>query len=64
MQLQKSRGGRPRKSPELRSAVISVRLTQEEWQYLSDLALNEGLELTDLMRSLLLVGMPESSESK
>ena len=44
--------------------MISVRLTQEEWQYLSDLALNEGLELTDLMRSLLLVGMPESSESK
>lgn len=64
MQLQKSRGGRPRKSAELRDVVASIRLTQEEWHYLDDLALNEGLPLPDLMRALLLAGMPKLLESK
>lgn len=53
------RTGRPRKSAELRDVTVSCRVTQAEWQYLSDLALNEGLSLNDLLRSLLLAQMPD-----
>lgn len=52
------RTGRPRKSADLREVTVSCRVTQAEWQYLSDLALNEGLSLNDLVRSLVLAGMP------
>jgi hypothetical protein len=38
-------------------------VTEAEWQYLSDLALNEGLSLNDLLRSVLLAGMPASVDS-
>ncbi len=53
----KVRGGRPRKSADLRDTTVSFRVTQAEWHYLADLALNEGLSLNDLLRSLALVGM-------
>ncbi len=53
-----SQGGRPRKSPERRDAIVSCRLTQEEWRYLADRALNEDLALSDLVRALLLADMP------
>jgi predicted DNA-binding ribbon-helix-helix protein len=61
MSVRKWRGGRPRKSADLRDVTVSCRLTQAEWQYLSDLALNEGLSLNDLLRLLLLGGMPRES---
>jgi hypothetical protein len=51
--------GRPRKSAELRDVTVACRVTQAEWQYLADLALNEGLSLNDLLRSLLLARMPD-----
>ncbi len=49
--------GRPRKSADLRDTTVSFRVTQAEWHYLADVALNEGLSLNDLLRSLALVGM-------
>jgi hypothetical protein len=62
MSVPRWRGGRPRKSADLRDVIVSCRLTQAEWQYLSDLALNEGLSLNDLLRLRLLVGMPRFGE--
>jgi hypothetical protein len=54
--------GRPRKAADLRDATVSCRVTQAEWRYLSDLALNEGFEsLNDLVRSLILAGMPQET---
>ncbi len=53
----KVRGGRPRKSADLRDTTVSFRVTQAEWQYLADLALNAGVSLNDFLRSLALVGM-------
>lgn len=63
MDTGRSQGGRPRKSADLRKVTVSCRVTEAEWQYLSDLALNEGLSLNDLLRSVLLAGMPASVDS-
>lgn len=60
MDESKSRGGRPRKSADVRDMTVSCRVTQAEWHYLDDLARRHGRSLNDLLRFLLLAGMPAS----
>lgn len=55
----KSRGGRPRKGGDLRDMTVSCRVTQAEWHYLDGLARKHGRSLNDLLRFLLLAGMPQ-----
>lgn len=60
-----ARTGRPRKSGDLREVTVSCRVTEAEWQYLDGLKLNEGFEsMGDLVRSLLLAGMPRETPAE
>jgi hypothetical protein len=59
----KSRGGRPRKSQDVRDMTVSCRVTQGEWHYLDGLARKHGRSLNDLLRSLILAGMPHKGVS-
>jgi hypothetical protein len=53
------RGRKPLANPsELRNVVLTVRLTQAEYRYVQALAMKQGRPMGEVVRSLVLAGMP------